>query len=59
MPNVKGVDFSLMTIGEVTADELIASMGMDGKVVMFGSTGGRVSGFARPCSDSHRMGVMK
>lgn len=37
----QGVDVSLMTIGEATADELIASMGMDGKVVMFGSTGGR------------------
>jgi len=36
-----GVDVSLMTIGEATANELIASMGMDGKVVMFGSTGGR------------------
>jgi NADPH:quinone reductase-like Zn-dependent oxidoreductase len=37
----EGVDVSLMTIGEATAAELIASMGMDGKVVMFGSTGGR------------------
>ena len=37
----QGVDISLMTIGEATADELIASMGMDGKIVMFGSTGGR------------------
>ena len=37
----EGVDVSLMTIGEATAAELLASMGMDGRVVMFGSTGGR------------------
>ncbi len=37
----EGVDVSLMTIGEATAQELFDSMGMDGKVVMFGSTGGR------------------
>ena len=36
-----GVDVSLMTIGEATANELLDSMGMDGRVVMFGSTGGR------------------
>lgn len=36
-----GVDISLMTIGEATAHELLESMGMDGRVVMFGSTGGR------------------
>ncbi|MEM1261639.1 MAG: zinc-binding dehydrogenase [Pseudomonadota bacterium] len=36
-----GVDISLMTIGEETASELFASMGLDGRVVMFGSTGGR------------------
>ncbi len=36
----QGVDVSLMTIGQATANELIDSMGMDGKVVMFGSTGG-------------------
>ncbi len=36
-----GVDVSLMTIGEATADALLDAMGMDGKVVMFGSTGGR------------------
>ncbi len=36
-----GVDISLMTIGEATARELMDSMGMDGKVVMFGSTGGK------------------
>ncbi len=37
----QGVDVSLMTIGAATAQELLDSMGMDGKVVMFGSTGGR------------------
>jgi NADPH2:quinone reductase len=36
-----GVDVALMTIGEATAQELFDSMGMDGKVVMFGSTGGK------------------
>ena len=30
-----------MTIGEATAQQLLDSMGMDGKIVMFGSTGGR------------------
>jgi NADPH2:quinone reductase len=39
--NDAGVDISLMTIGEATATELLDSMGMDGRVVMFGSTGGR------------------
>jgi NADPH:quinone reductase-like Zn-dependent oxidoreductase len=37
----QGVDVSLMTIGEATAQQLLDSMGQDGKVVMFGSTGGR------------------
>ena len=37
----EGVDVSLMTIGEATAEELLDSMGMDGRVLMFGSTGGR------------------
>ena len=37
----EGMDIVLMTIGDATADELIDSMGMDGRVVMFGSTGGR------------------
>ena len=37
----QGADVSLMTIGQATADELIEAMAMDGKVVMFGSTGGR------------------
>ncbi len=36
-----GLDAGLMTIGEETAAELIAAMGMDGKIVMYGSTGGR------------------
>ena len=37
----QGMDIGLMTIGDATAGELIDSMGMDGRVVMFGSTGGR------------------
>ena len=37
----EGMDIGLMTIGDATADKLIDSMGMDGRVVMFGSTGGR------------------
>jgi NADPH2:quinone reductase len=37
----RGMDIGLMTIGDATADDLIDSMGMDGRVVMFGSTGGR------------------
>ncbi len=36
-----GVDVSLMTIGEATAQELLDSMATEGRVVMFGSTGGR------------------
>lgn len=36
-----GVDVSLMTVGQPTAQALFDSMGMDGKVVMFGSTGGK------------------
>lgn len=36
-----GVHVSLMTIGEATAQQLFDAMGMDGKVVMFGSTGGK------------------
>jgi NADPH:quinone reductase-like Zn-dependent oxidoreductase len=37
----KGVDIGMMTIGEETAEELFDSMGMDGIIVMYGSTGGR------------------
>lgn len=37
----QGIDVGLMTIGEETAESLIACMGMDGKIVMYGSTGGR------------------
>ena len=37
----RGIDIGLMTIGEETAESLIACMGMDGKIVMYGSTGGR------------------
>ncbi len=36
-----GVDIGLMTIGEETSDTLLACMAIDGKVVMYGSTGGR------------------
>lgn len=37
----EGVDVGLMTIGEETATMLFDSMGMGGKIVMYGSTGGR------------------
>jgi NADPH2:quinone reductase len=37
----KGLDIGLMTIGEETAASLIAAMGNEGKIVMYGSTGGR------------------
>ncbi|WP_446830801.1 quinone oxidoreductase family protein [Candidatus Foliamicus sp.] len=37
----RGVDIGLMTIGEETAEALLDAMGMDGKIVMYGSTGGR------------------
>ncbi|MGE0581539.1 MAG: zinc-binding alcohol dehydrogenase family protein [Steroidobacteraceae bacterium] len=37
----QGVDVGLMTIGEETATMLFDSMGMGGKIVMYGSTGGR------------------
>jgi NADPH:quinone reductase-like Zn-dependent oxidoreductase len=36
-----GADVALMTIGQATAESTLDAMGMDGKVVMFGSTGGR------------------
>jgi NADPH:quinone reductase-like Zn-dependent oxidoreductase len=36
-----GADVALMTIGQATAESTLGAMGMDGKVVMFGSTGGR------------------
>lgn len=36
-----GVDVGLMTIGEETVQTLLDAMAMDGKVVMYGSTGGR------------------
>lgn len=41
LTNGEGMDIGLMTIGDATAHELIDSMGMDGRIVMFGSTGGR------------------
>jgi NADPH:quinone reductase-like Zn-dependent oxidoreductase len=37
----QGVDVACMTIGEETADQLFDSMGNHGKIVMYGSTGGR------------------
>lgn len=37
----QGIDIGLMTIGEETAASLIAAMGNGGKIVMYGSTGGR------------------
>ena len=37
----EGVDVGLMTIGEETAQSLFDSMGQEGHVVMYGSTGGR------------------
>ncbi|MDJ0655217.1 MAG: zinc-binding dehydrogenase [Xanthomonadales bacterium] len=39
--NGAGIDIGLMTIGQETADALLDVMGMDGRVVMYGSTGGR------------------
>ncbi|MFO1457023.1 MAG: zinc-binding dehydrogenase [Steroidobacteraceae bacterium] len=36
-----GIDVGLMTIGEETATALLDSMAAEGKVVMYGSTGGR------------------
>ncbi len=38
--NGAGVDIGMMTIGQETAEELFASMGMDGIIVMYGSTSG-------------------
>ena len=37
----EGVDIACMTIGEETADQLFDSMANEGKIVMYGSTGGR------------------
>ncbi len=36
-----GIDVGLMTIGEETAESLFDSMGQEGHIVMYGSTGGR------------------
>jgi NADPH:quinone reductase-like Zn-dependent oxidoreductase len=36
-----GADVALMTIGQETAESTFNAMAMDGKVVMYGSTGGR------------------
>jgi len=37
----QGADVALMTIGQETAESTLGAMAMDGKVVMYGSTGGR------------------
>jgi NADPH2:quinone reductase len=42
----KGLDIGCMTIGEETASQLIDSMGYEGRVVMYGSTGGRMVTFS-------------
>jgi len=36
-----GIDIGLMTIGEETAGALFDSMAAEGRIVMYGSTGGR------------------
>jgi NADPH:quinone reductase-like Zn-dependent oxidoreductase len=36
-----GIDVGLMTIGEETADALFGSMAAEGRIIMYGSTGGR------------------
>jgi NADPH:quinone reductase len=41
-----GLDIGCMTIGEETAADLIESMGHEGRVVMYGSTGGRMVTFS-------------
>lgn len=42
----KGLDIGCMTIGEETAAQLIDSMAYEGRVVMYGSTGGRMVTFS-------------
>lgn len=44
--NEAGVNVGLMTIGEETATQLFDAMAMDGKIVMYGSTGGRAITFS-------------
>ncbi|MFL2771238.1 MAG: zinc-binding alcohol dehydrogenase family protein [Rhodospirillaceae bacterium] len=41
-----GLDIGCMTIGEETAPALIDSMGHEGKIAMYGSTGGRLVTFS-------------
>ncbi|MBI1761033.1 MAG: zinc-binding dehydrogenase [Acidobacteria bacterium] len=41
----KGIDVGMMTIGAETAQTLWDVMAMDGKVIMYGTTGGRVISF--------------
>lgn len=40
-----GIDIALMAIGESTAEQTIESMAAEGKILMFGSTGGRKVSF--------------
>jgi NADPH:quinone reductase-like Zn-dependent oxidoreductase len=42
----QGLDIGCMTIGEETASSLIDSMAYEGRVVMYGSTGGRMVTFS-------------
>ncbi len=42
----QGLDIGCMTIGEETASALIDSMGNEGKIAMYGSTGGRMVTFS-------------
>ncbi len=42
----KGLDVGCMTIGEETASDLIESMGHEGRIAMYGSTGGRMVTFS-------------
>ncbi|MDG2320262.1 MAG: zinc-binding dehydrogenase [Rhodospirillaceae bacterium] len=42
----QGLDIGCMTIGEETASTLINSMGHEGKIAMYGSTGGRMVTFS-------------
>ena len=42
----QGLDVGCMTIGEETASDLIESMGHEGRIAMYGSTGGRMVTFS-------------
>ncbi len=43
--NGQGVNIALMTIGQETAEATMAAMGMNGQIVMYGSTSGRTISF--------------